>query len=76
MIRVYLTLPEYRHFLDLFHGAGAFRLSNNASPAEVREQKIMALDSVIGMDRPRERIGDDEVEVYGSRSVETIARWQ
>jgi hypothetical protein len=76
MIRINLTIPEYRHYLDLFFGLGTFKMNGNESPAETRYRKIVALESVIGMDRPRARIGSDEVDVFGTRSDETIGRWQ
>ncbi len=75
MIRVFLTPPEHRHYHDLVNPPASLRALNHETPAGQRELRIAALQSVIGMDHPRARIADDEVEVYGTRT-EAMARWQ
>jgi hypothetical protein len=55
---------EMAHFTDLYNGAGSTeKISDQPSPAERRTRALMALDSVIGMERPREAVGDGEVWV-------------
>jgi hypothetical protein len=76
VIKVYLKHFEYSHYYDLYTGGKATLERFNeleASPVERRERALMALSSVVGMDKPRERIGTDEVEVYETR--EERDRW-
>jgi hypothetical protein len=65
MIYALLEPAEMRHFQDLYNGAGIEKISEQPSPAERRMRTLMALDSVIGMERPREVVGNDEVWVEG-----------
>ncbi len=76
MIRIYLTHSEWRHFEALVTPPSVFRLPNHDTPEGQRAVKVAALESVIGTDYPRDRIGESAFEVYGTRKVETMARWQ
>lgn len=75
MIRIFLTPAEHRHYHDLVNPPAVFKLAPSATDEQVREQKLAALCSVIGMDRPRERIGGERFEVFGSKK-EGGQRWQ
>lgn len=75
MIRIYLTHFEYSHFLDLSQAMPAvFREKDHDSAGVQREVKLKALESVIGFDYPRVRIGEQPFEVYGGGS-ENVRRW-
>jgi hypothetical protein len=69
-----LTEPENRHFLDLYNGAGQFKLPQNASPTEKRQRTIDALASVLPDEDVREKIGADEVTVMGRGDLQE--RWR
>lgn len=75
MIYALLDHFEMIHFQDLYNGAGSTeKISDHPSPAERRTRTLMALDSVIGMEHPRQVVGEDEVWVEGRNG--RAERWR
>lgn len=76
MIRIFLREFELAHFEDLTSRMPTvFKLPNHETAEGQRDLKLRALEQVVGMDRPRERISDKAFEVFLTRSTET-RRWQ
>jgi hypothetical protein len=62
MIYALLNHAEQKHFSDLYNGgSGFFKMPTEASPVEKRERAIIALESVLPLEKVREQVGTDEV---------------
>ncbi len=74
MIYALLSHAEQKHFTDLYNGAGSYKMPTEASPVEKRERAIIALESVLPLEKVREQVGSDEV--WFLNRADDSARWR